>query len=298
MARPQKRGIDYFPMDVDFFDDKSIRILKGKYGTDGVMVYLYILCAVYKDNGYYIKADDDFEYIAAADLLMSGEKIGLIINFLCGRSLLLDSKLFMSDKVLTSRGIQKRFQEAVKKRGARAAIEVEKKYWVLNEEETQPFIKCTQNQSFSGKNHSYFGKNPSYFGNNPPKVKKSKVKESKVNKSSNDTAAEEVINHYQKNIAPITSYTAECIDDWLKSVDKDVIIYAINEAVAHNVRNWKYINKIIDNHFRAGRTTMAAVEDANRQRIVNPKDVESIYKDNYDYSDIERRMQEKYDSDI
>ena len=68
--------------------------------------------------------------------------------------------------------------------------------------------------------------------------------------------------------------------------------------MAHNVRNWKYINKIIDNHFRAGRTTMAAVEDANRQRIVNPKDVESIYKDNYDYSDIERRMQEKYDSDI
>ena len=124
---------------------------------------------------------------------MNCEDIGLIINFLCGRSLLLDSKLFMSDKVLTSRGIQKRFQEAVKKRGARAAIEVEKKYWVLNEEETQPFIKCTQNQSFSGKNHSYFGKNPSYFGNNPPKVKKSKVKESKVNKSSNDTAAEEVI---------------------------------------------------------------------------------------------------------
>lgn len=38
MSRPQKKGLDYFPFDVDFFDDKKIKVLKGRYGADGVHI--------------------------------------------------------------------------------------------------------------------------------------------------------------------------------------------------------------------------------------------------------------------
>ena len=168
MARPRKRGIDYFPFDVDFFSDKKIRILKSRFGADGIAIYLYLLCEIYK-NGYYIQIDDDYEYIIADDLSMSNEKVKQVLKFLLERSLL-DSKLFQSDTIITSRGIQCRFQEAIKTRASKSEIEVESKYWLLSENETQPFIKFTLNGDYSEKNPSYSEKND---------TKESKVKESK-----------------------------------------------------------------------------------------------------------------------
>ena len=53
MARPRKEGMDYFSFDVDFFTgSKKIKILKARYGADGIVIYLYLLCEIYK-NGYY-----------------------------------------------------------------------------------------------------------------------------------------------------------------------------------------------------------------------------------------------------
>ena len=177
MARPIKKGLDYFPLDVNFFSNKKIKVLKSRFGADGVVIYLYILCEAYKENGYYAKNDDDFVDVVADDLNMSGEKVGQVINFLCGRSLL-DSKLFVSDKVLTSHGIQTRFQSAIKSRAAKVATEVKEKYWVLSKNETLPYVKVTQNPNYSENNPSYSEKNPHYSEKNS--IKESKVKESKI----------------------------------------------------------------------------------------------------------------------
>ena len=183
MARPIKKGLDYFPLDVNFFSNKKIKVLKSRFGADGVVIYLYILCEAYKENGYYAKNDDDFVDVVADDLNMSGEKVGQVINFLCGRSLL-DSKLFVSDKVLTSHGIQTRFQSAIKSRAAKVATEVKEKYWVLSKNETLPYVKVTQNPNYSENNPSYSEKNPHYSEKNS--IKESKEKESKINKSKED----------------------------------------------------------------------------------------------------------------
>ena len=50
MARPQKKGLDYFPMDVDIFNDTKLKVVRAGYGSDGVMLYLYLLCAIYKNS--------------------------------------------------------------------------------------------------------------------------------------------------------------------------------------------------------------------------------------------------------
>ena len=138
MSRPPKAGIDYFPLDVDFFTDKKIRILKARYGADGIAIYLYLLCEIYR-AGYYIRFDDDMLFILSNDLGMSPDKVKQVLKFLLERSLL-DSTLFQSDTILTSAGIQKRFQLAVKERARKKPIEV-KDFWLLDEEETEPFIK-------------------------------------------------------------------------------------------------------------------------------------------------------------
>lgn len=175
MARPRKRGIEYFPFDVDFFSDKKIRILKSRFGADGITIYIYILCEVYR-NGYYVQMDDDYEYIISDDLGMSNEKVKQVLKFLLERSLL-DSILFQSDTIITSRGIQRRFQEAVKSRAMKSKIEVDGRYWLLSEEETQPFIKCVNNY-YNSENNGSFSKNNSDNSENND-TKKSKVKESK-----------------------------------------------------------------------------------------------------------------------
>lgn len=175
MGRPRKTGIDYFPFDVDFFSDKKIKILKSRFGVDGISIYLYLLCEIYR-NGYYIELDDDYMYIIADDLGMTGEKVKQVMEYLFGRSLLIKSILPESVTIITSHGIQCRFQEAVKGRAAKSGVEVDKRIWLLNEQETLPFIKYTQNSGFSENNESFSEKNPS-------KSEIYAIKESKVNKS-------------------------------------------------------------------------------------------------------------------
>ena len=111
MARPRKDGIDYFSLDTDFFSDKKVKILKARYGTDGVTMYIYLLCEIYK-NGYYLKIDEDYDYLMSEELNMSVDKVMQIRTFLLERSMF-DKQLFQSDAVLTSTGIEKRYQEAV-----------------------------------------------------------------------------------------------------------------------------------------------------------------------------------------
>lgn len=171
MARPKKDGLDYFPLDVDFFEDDKIKILKARYGADGIILYLYLLCRIYR-QGYYIQVNEDFEYIISEDLKMSPDKVKQVLTFLLSRSLF-DNTLFQSDAVLTSAGIQKRFQLAVKERAKKNPIKTGR-YWLLKKEETEPFIKCTLFGDYSGKNDSYSGKNTD-------NSREQSLKESKVN---------------------------------------------------------------------------------------------------------------------
>lgn len=175
MARPVKSGLDYFPTDVDIFSDFKVKILRGRYGSDGVLLYIYLLCEIYK-KGYFLEFNSDVLYCLMADLNMSEDKTRQIINFLLERSLF-DDKLFQSDKVLTAASIQRRYQEACRNR--KRDIEVVEKFWVLDENETLSFIKVYPKNSKSNNNPSKSEKNTDKSGINS--TKESKVKESKVN---------------------------------------------------------------------------------------------------------------------
>ena len=173
MARPRKEGVAYFSFDVDFFSDKKIKILKARYGADGITIYIYLLCEIYK-NGYYLKVDDDFEFVISDDLNMNCDKVKQVLTFLLERSMF-DKQLFQSDAVLTSAGIQKRFQLAVKTRALKNPVTV-KDFWILLEEETEPFIKVNPSLNNSMNNEDYSEKNK-------PDSRNNAIKESKVNKS-------------------------------------------------------------------------------------------------------------------
>ncbi|MGN1456757.1 MAG: DUF4373 domain-containing protein [Acutalibacteraceae bacterium] len=174
MARPKKKGLDYFPLDVDIFSDKKIRILMARYGSDGYTLYSYLLCEIFKE-GYYIKIDEDFEYLVSSSLNIDCEKIVEIRDFMLERSLF-DKKLFNSDKILTSKGIQLRYQQAVKSRAVKSGVIVDGMFWLLSNEETESFITVNQKSDYSEKNNG----NSKIYNTKKSKVNKIKVNESKV----------------------------------------------------------------------------------------------------------------------
>lgn len=177
MARPKSDGLSYFPFDVDFFQDPKIRAVRAHYGADGVALYLYLLCEIYR-NSYFVKVDEDFIDCTAADLGMSVDKTRQMISFFCKRSLFSD-KLFMADTVLTAKSVQHRYQEA--RKGAKRDVFVEGKLWLLEKAETLGFIKVRPFSDFSEKNEDFSEKNPDKSAKNA--TKESKVKERKGKES-------------------------------------------------------------------------------------------------------------------
>ena len=188
MARPRKQGFDYFSFDVDFFRNAKIRIALVRFGVGGVLLFIYLLTVIYS-QGYYVEFSEDLLYIASDDLQMKPEKIGQIINFFCKRSLF-DDKLFTTDKVITSKGIQLRYQEMVKTRATKNPVTVNERFWLLKKEETETFIQVRPNNNKSEKNESKSENNYDKSQNNhtkQSKVNKSKVKQSKAGPAAADT---------------------------------------------------------------------------------------------------------------
>ena len=254
MARPIKRGNDYFPFDVAIFSDRKLRILTARYGADGFMLYVYLLCEIYKE-GYYLKVDDDFVFLLSAELHMSDEKISQMLNFLLERSLFND-KLFQSDKVLTSDGIQRRYQMMVKKKAEKNRVIVNEKYWLLSPADTSSYISCANSDSYSENNSDYSEKNSGNSENND--INKIKEKEIKLNKSN-----EKVLEGYSQFISP--NYSPRVLDSlgfYLESgVSEVVVIKAIHIANDEGKKSLAYINGILKNCLQNNVFTMAEFEN-------------------------------------
>lgn len=249
MARPTKDGIDYFSFDVDFFSDPKVRILKARFGADGLILFITLLTDIYRE-GYYLTWDEDTEYIVASELNMSIEKVRQVLKFLLERSLL-NSTLFQSDTILTSAGIQKRYQEAVKSRATKNPITIEK-YWVLNREETKSWLKVTHFDDCSEKSNSYSENNGSYSAELVHKVKKSKVKESKGNhyvEGEGVSGQDSVIDYFEKSLGRKAYKTEkEIINQWLNDeLEENLVKAVIDEAILQGVPKIKYMQGIMKN---------------------------------------------------
>jgi len=59
MSRPIKKGLTYFPFDVDFFEDDKIKLIESEFGFKGSQIAIKLLCKIYKENGYYYQWGND-----------------------------------------------------------------------------------------------------------------------------------------------------------------------------------------------------------------------------------------------
>lgn len=112
MARKTKPGLDYFPMDVDFFEDPKVELISSEFETKGDSIMLRLMCKLYR-NGYFIPWDKDQSLLLAKRVgsSVTGALVDEVVQGLIRRSFF-DKGVYDSFGILTSKGIQTRYIDA------------------------------------------------------------------------------------------------------------------------------------------------------------------------------------------
>ena len=271
-------GINYFPLNVHL-DDK-FELIEAEFGLKGFAIVVKLFQKIYGQQGYYCEWTEDVALLFGKNVGLGGDAVSEIVRAAIKRGIF-DSELYDKYQILTSRGIQERYFEAVSRR---KEVEVRKEYLLIKVDQIYKNVRIlNENVNISSKNVNI---------SEQKKVEESKVKEKKVEERELPRLPVRIVKLYENNIAPLTPITLQGLDDWLNDMSEDVVIYAIEEAVKNNKRNYRYIEAILRNHFNAGRTTLAEVQGA--KKTYNKGNEQSVYDDNgLDYDEMERIMRER-----
>lgn len=137
MARPQKVGLDYFPLDVDLFSDPKAEKITAQFGLVGDAILVRLLCRIYRE-GYCTAFDDD---VARSIAMHAGERelfatVMEVVDKLLQTGFF-DEGLYRAYGILTSRGIQKRYERICADSG-RKITRVPEQHRLLEEEAALP----------------------------------------------------------------------------------------------------------------------------------------------------------------
>ena len=102
-----KTGLNYFSIDTNRYQDTKIKRLKRKYGCEGLAVYDYILCEIYRDKGCYLDWTEDAIFDVSEYLALAEDAVKEIASFCAFVGLFDVDKL--SAGIVTSRSIQERY---------------------------------------------------------------------------------------------------------------------------------------------------------------------------------------------
>lgn len=142
MARPVEYGLEYFPMDIDFFDDPKLIVIEEQFKAKGLIITIRILSMIYR-NGYFIQWTNDMPLIVAKRVgcEVNGALVTELVRALikCG---FFNEAVFNTCQILTSGGIQKRWQRIIADCKRKAVIDpkhvVNSEQSHINTEETIP----------------------------------------------------------------------------------------------------------------------------------------------------------------
>lgn len=146
MARPTKQGIDYFPIDVDFDDKIEMYLLEKESLGLAVLVTLWQL--IYKNEGYYIHNGNDLLLMIKKRISGDINSIKECINLSLDRNIF-DKNLYEKHKILTSRGIQKRFFDAANKK---KEVKYNPKFMLIDVSDYENLVKVDINSIDSAGN--------------------------------------------------------------------------------------------------------------------------------------------------
>ena len=246
MARPTAKGVEYFPLNVNFINDLKVRKLLLSCGTEAIAVLIYLLSTIYKDEGYYVEIHEDEIDLIALDVNVTPEFVLEVINKAC-EVRFFDVNLYENFNILTSKGIQERYLKITERRKNSVVI-------------TQFNLVNVYNNSVNVNNNSINVDNNSVnvYKSTQSKVKESKVKKSKVKSLSNDSVKnvyltetekrdytnKKIYELYLNGIGQISPTIKERLDDLVELYGMEHVIVAINTTIESGGSSIKYVETV------------------------------------------------------
>ena len=160
-----KSGIDYFPLDVTL--NAKFELIEAEFGLTGFGVVVHLLQEIYGKAGYYIEWTEEVALLFARKVGLGGSVVSEIVEASIRRGMF-DKEKYDKYHVLTSKGIQERYFEAVSRR---KVLEVD--YNILLVDVAQ----ILTNVDIQAKNVNILSKNADI--SEQSKVEKSRVEKSK-----------------------------------------------------------------------------------------------------------------------
>ncbi|SFC10514.1 DnaD and phage-associated domain-containing protein [Alkalibacterium subtropicum] len=259
MARPLQTGLNYFPLDVTFDQDDKIALIESDFGIEGFSVIVKLLMKIYSEGYSYHWGEKEVKLFSrrtgvvattVSDIVEAGLRWGIF-----------DLSLFYDYNILTSRGIQKRYFEAV---GRRKDVPVVKEYVLLSEQELEKYPNLNIVSLFpvvpAETNHVDSDVDSTELMSTlttQSKVEESIVKESKSSsrseKRSDDSDDDllHILQEFESKIQVPTTQIEKQLKDWLIALDKEVILEAIRRTHL-NGKSFGYLNAILTDFKQKG----------------------------------------------
>lgn len=150
MARPTKGGMDYFPLDVHL--DEKMELIEAEFGLTGFAVVVKLFQKIYGQSGYYCEWNEEVALLFGRRIGLGGSAVSEIVSAAIRRGFF-NKGLYDKYQILTSRGVQKRYLEAVSRR---TRVSLEEAYLLVDAAEL-PINVCINhvNVDITSKNVDY-----------------------------------------------------------------------------------------------------------------------------------------------
>ena len=132
MARISKPGLDYFPLDVNFFQDRKVRRISNRHHAAGIAALTSLLCLIYKEKGFYVAWNQDTLFDISQEVCCEEEEMQAIIDD-CLSVGLFDTYIYKENGILTSQAIQEQYHKIITDSRRKYKLPLER-FWLIKEE--------------------------------------------------------------------------------------------------------------------------------------------------------------------
>ena len=268
MPRPQKAGVEYFPLDVE--NDDKLDFIEAEFGLTGFAVIVKLYQRIYK-LGYYCEWNDEVALLFGKRLGTGGKAVSEIVSAAIRRSLF-DEEIYRKYGVLTSRGIQKRYFEIVARR---RNVEVEQRYLLVSRDLIPVNVNIMYAETPVNVNTMQTETPENAYRSTQSTVKESKGKESKVLLHERPLAAAAVETDQRPDFNTVKAYASgnlrylspgnmEELASFAEDFPADMLRYAVDLAVGAGKPAWNYVRGILRSWQSKGFKTIGDARNEER----------------------------------
>jgi DNA replication protein DnaD len=265
-----KQSLEYFSLDTTF--DTSGRLLLARFKNSGLGIWVRILQALYREEGYFMAWDEESALLLAEELSEDVKTLNQLVSF-CVDKGIFNNMMYEKYGILTSRRIQENFYHVSKRR---KDVRVRADFVIF-----KPLLKfCQHNVSNNKENVNTMYAETSNMHTDLDKGKERKGKERKgketIPKNENGSSScsfsnnaspgdsfSQIANLYQQCGFLVNGTTADWIDAVLKDYGFEWVKRAIIESEKRGKIQKSYVEGILSNWKANGGMNRTGEKSAN-----------------------------------